>query len=101
MTISHSVSALAELVVPDSPFRVGDVDSRPKSVGERLPDRIIAIEPDRIVNGHVLDGLAHVVNVAFKRELRSVDADHNQPQIRVPLGPPADKASVRSQLMQV
>jgi hypothetical protein len=56
-----------------------------------LPDRIIAIERDRIVDGHVLDGLAHVVNVAFKRELRSVDPDHNQPQIRVPLSPGAYK----------
>jgi hypothetical protein len=84
------VSALAELMVPDSPFRVGDVDGGPKPVGERLPDRIIAIDCDRIVDGHVLDGLAHVVNVAFKWELRSVDPDHDQPLIRVPLGPGAD-----------
>jgi hypothetical protein len=62
------VSALAELVVPDSPLRVGDVDGWPKSVCECLPDCVVTVERDGIPDGHVLHRLAHVANVAFKRE---------------------------------
>jgi hypothetical protein len=91
MTIfAFCVSTLAELVVPDSPFRVGDVDGWPKSVGERLPDPVVAVERDGILDGHVLHRLAHIVDVAFKRELRGVDADHDQSLILVPLGPRAE-----------
>jgi hypothetical protein len=79
------------LVVPDPPFWVGDIDGRPKSVGERLPDRVVAVECDGILDGHVLHRLPHIVNVAFKRELWSVDADHDQPLILVFLGPRAYK----------
>jgi hypothetical protein len=77
-------------VVPDSPFRVSDVDGRPKSVSEPLPDRVVAVERDGIADGHVLHSLAHIVHVAFKRELRGVDADHDQPLILILLGPRAD-----------
>jgi hypothetical protein len=54
-----------------------------------LPDRVIAVERDGILDGHVLHRLAHIVNVAFKRELRSVDAYDDQPLILVLLGPRA------------
>ena len=93
------VSALAELVVPDSAFRVGDVDGRPKSVGERLPYRVIAVQRDGIADGHVLHRLTHIVDVTFKWELRSVDADHNQTVILVLLGPRADIGERAGQLM--
>ena len=91
MTISHSA-------YPPSPnwwCRIrpsasGDVDGRPKSVGESLPDPVVAVERDGILDGHVLDRPSHIVDVAFKRELRGVDADHDQPLILVLLGPGAD-----------
>ena len=68
------VLTLAELVVPDSSLRVGDVQRRPVLVAEGPPDRIVAVERDRILDPHVLRGRPDVVNVLFERELRCVDA---------------------------
>jgi hypothetical protein len=52
--------------------------------------RVVAVERDGIADSHALHRLAHIVNVAFKRELRSADPDHDQPLILVFLGPGAD-----------
>src|SRR5438445_6933183 len=84
------VLTLAELVMPDSTLRVGDVYRRPVLVAESAPDRIVTVERDRIPDPHVLRGLPDVVNVLFERELRRVDADHDQSLIFVLLGPRAD-----------
>ena len=88
--LALGVSALAEVVVPDPALRVGDVDGGPVVVGERLPDRVVAVERDRVLDAHVRRRPAHVLDVAFERELGRVDADHDQPLIRVSLGPGAD-----------
>jgi hypothetical protein len=84
------VSALAELVVSDPSVRVGDVRRRPVLVAERLPDRVVGVEGDRIFDVHVLRSLDDVVGVPFERELGRVDAHHDQPLIPVLLGPGAD-----------
>ena len=65
------VSTLAELVVPDSPFRVGDVHGRPVPVVEGRPDGIVAVEGDRIFDVHVLRRPAHVVDVLFRTGTRA------------------------------
>jgi hypothetical protein len=83
------VSAFTELVVPDSPLGVGDVHGGPVPVAERPPNRIVAVERDRILDRHVPGGLADVVDVALERELGRVDADHHEALICVLLGPRA------------
>jgi hypothetical protein len=44
------VSTLAEVVVADSPLRVGDVHRRPVPVREGVPDRVLAVQRDRILD---------------------------------------------------
>ena len=84
------VSALAEVVVADPALVVGDVQRRPVVVGERVPHRVAGVERDRILDIHGAHGRAHVVHVAFERELGRVDPDHGQPVLAVPLGPGPD-----------
>src|SRR2546421_4615164 len=84
------VLTFAELVMPDSSLRVRDVHRGPVPVAESTPDRIVAVERDRIPDPHVLCGLAHVVDVALERELGRVDANNDQPPVAVLLGPRAD-----------
>src|SRR5207237_508279 len=86
------VLALAELVVPDSSLRVGEVRGRPVPVCEGLPDRVAAVERDRILDAHVLRRPADVVDVLFEWELRRVNADHDQPLVLILPGPGADIA---------
>ena len=86
------VRTLAVVVVANSSFPVSDVRGRPVVVAERLPDRIVRIERDRILDPHLLRGLADVVDVALERELGRVDADHDQAIIRVLLRPRTDIA---------
>src|SRR6266542_2570786 len=86
------VSALAELVVLDSPFRIGDVHGRPVVVAEGSPHRVIGVERDRVLDAHLLRSAADVLGILLERELRGVDADHDQPLILVLLGPRADVA---------
>ena len=75
------VAALAEVVVADPALRVGDVDGGPVVVRERLPDRVVAVERDRVVDAQVLRGPADVVDVALERELGRVHADDDQPLV--------------------
>ena len=46
------VPTLAELVVPDSRMRVGDVNGEPVVVAERAPDPIVAVDRDRRLDFH-------------------------------------------------
>jgi hypothetical protein len=78
------------MVVPDSSVRVGDVHGGPVPVAEGLPDRVVAVERNRILDPHVLHCLPDVVDVALERELGRVDADHHEAQIRVLLEPGAN-----------
>ena len=72
------VVALSESMVPDLPLGVDDVESRPVSVVEGLPDRVVVVDRDRIVDPHLLHGPADVVEVVLERELGRVHADHDQ-----------------------
>jgi hypothetical protein len=91
-TLALLVTALAEVVMPDSSFHVGDVHGWPVVVVEGAPDSIVTVEGDRIFDPHLLRGLADVVDVVLEWELRRVDADHDQPLILVLLVPRADVA---------
>ena len=46
--LGHRVLALAEVVVPDAPCRVREVDRRPVVVREGAPDGVVAIDRDRV-----------------------------------------------------
>jgi hypothetical protein len=48
------VVALAELVMPNAALRVDEVKGRPIFVVEGTPDRMVAVDRDRVVDLHVL-----------------------------------------------
>src|SRR5262249_3753679 len=84
------VVALAELMMSNLPLRIDEIQRRPIVVVESTPDRIVAIDRDRILDSHVLGGAANVLDVSLECELRRVDADHHQSVLLVFLGPGAD-----------
>src|SRR5690348_16807469 len=63
------VLSLAEVVMPDPPLRVPEVESRPEVVVEGTPYLVVAVDRDGVVNPHVLHGAADVVGVVLEREL--------------------------------
>ena len=80
-----AVLALAEVVMPDLPLRVGEVEGGPVVVIERAPDRIVVIGRDGIVDAHFPHRPADVADVVLDAELGRVDADHHQSLAGVPL----------------
>jgi hypothetical protein len=84
------VCALAEVVMPDMPLRVGEIKRGPVVVSEGTPYRVVVIDRDGVTNPHLLDGPADVISVVLERELGRVDADHHQPAADVFPGPGAD-----------
>jgi hypothetical protein len=84
------ILTLAELVVSDVSLRVGDVHGWPVPIAEGTPDRIVDIQRDRLLDAHILRGVADVVDVVLELELGCMDADHGQSQILVLLGPGAN-----------
>jgi hypothetical protein len=74
------VHALAEVVVPDPPLRVCDVEGRPVPVGEGGPYPVVALERDQALDSHGPSGLADVLNLALEPELGRLDADDDEPE---------------------
>ena len=83
------VCALAKILMPDTSLRIDKVQSRPIVVPERLPDDMLVVDRDRVIDPHVPDGGANVAWIFFKRELRRMHADHHQTLVFVFLGPGA------------
>ena len=81
------VRALAEMVMTNATLRVDEKVRRPKLVVERAPDGERAVDRHRIGHAELLNGVAHVVDVLFERELRRMHADDDQPVILVLVGP--------------
>jgi hypothetical protein len=77
-------------MVPELPLRVDEVEGRPVSVAEGIPDRVVVVDRDRIVDPQVSGGSAEVVEVVLDVELGRMDADHHQAVVLVPLGPGAE-----------
>jgi hypothetical protein len=67
------VAAFAEVLVADDAVRIDEVDSRPEMVGEGLPDRVVIVDPDRVVDRSLVDGGPHAVAVVLEREFRRMD----------------------------
>src|SRR2546422_1334026 len=84
------VGALAEVMIAQTPLRIHNVKGRPVVIRERVPDCIVVIDRDRILDPHVPGGPAHVLEVVFKWELRRVYSDHHDAVIPVFVGPGAD-----------
>jgi hypothetical protein len=74
-----AVCTLAEVVMADTPLRVGEVEGGPVVVPEGQPHRVVVVGRDRVGDLHVLHGPADVTGAPLERELGCVDADHHQP----------------------
>ena len=94
--LGHRVLAFTEMVEADPSLRVGDVERRPEMIGEGLPDPVIGVERDRIVDAEVARSRDHVVDVMLEAELGRVHADDRQPEIAV-LGVPGAEVRRRPQ----
>src|SRR6266566_352738 len=63
------VSAFAEVMMPDQPSGVREIDGRPVMIVESTPDRIVAVDRDRVIDPHLPHGPADVIDVSLEREL--------------------------------
>jgi hypothetical protein len=95
------IFALAEVVIPDLPPHVGEVQGRPVVVLERSPYRVVVIGRHRVTDPPLRHRAADVIGVVLEPEFRCVHADHDQPVIGVLLGPSANVGKLAWQLMQV
>ena len=88
--LGHRVLALAEVVEADPSLAVGEVHRRPEVVRERLPDPVVAVDRDGILDAEVARVRDDVVEVPLEAELRGVHADDGQAGVRVLRGPGPD-----------
>src|SRR2546423_11946219 len=73
------VLALAEVMMPDPPLRVGEVQRGPVVVVEGGPYPVVVVDRDRVIDPHVTHGAADVLRIVLEPELGGVHADHDQP----------------------
>jgi hypothetical protein len=84
------VPSFTEVVVADGAVRVDDVERRPKVIVERAPHRVVVVERDGVLDPAGLRRSPDELDVVLERELRGVDADHDQSVVRVGLRPGTD-----------
>jgi hypothetical protein len=84
------VAPFPEVLVADDAVPVNEVQRRPVVIGEGTPDLVVVIDGDRVVDLTLRRRPPHAVDVVLERELRRVDADHDQPGVPVGLRPGAD-----------
>src|SRR5215208_1650451 len=77
------------MMISKAALRIDEVQRGPILILEGSPDDMLIVHCDRVIDTHLLDGPANVVDALFKRELRRMDADHHQSLIPVFLGPGA------------
>ena len=81
------VCALSKVVMSKMPLCIDEIEGWPIVVRESMPDGLVVIYRDGILDPPVPGCLANVLNVVFKGELRRVYADHHQSLLLVFLGP--------------
>src|SRR3712207_3710692 len=77
-------------MVSNTSLRIDEIEGWPILILESTPYRIVVVDYDRIVNPHILRGLANAINVLLECELRRVYADDHHSVIPVLLGPRTD-----------
>ena len=60
------VCALAEMMMPNTPLRIDEIQRRPILVVEGTPYDMVVVDRDRVIDPHVLHGPAHVVRGSFQ-----------------------------------
>src|SRR5438093_11313986 len=82
--------------MPDPTLGVDEVKRRPVVIGECLPDLVVAVDGDRIVDLPRLYRPPDVVEVVLEREFRRVHPDRHEPLVPVPMRP-GSVVSLRAQ----
>ena len=81
------VGTLAEVLEPDTPDAIDEVDGRPVVVVERPPDGEVVVDDDRVVDPEFGGRAAYVVEVVLEPELGRVRADDDDAAVAIPLVP--------------
>lgn len=64
------------MVMSNAPPPIDEIESRPVLISESLPDRIIAVDGDRIFDFQSLERPANITEVFLKDELGCVYTDY-------------------------
>src|SRR5580704_15783010 len=78
LALRAGVLALAELLIPDVSLGIDKIESWPKDVVERIPDRVFIVNRNGIVDVHLSQRGANIIHVLLEIKLRSVYPNHNQ-----------------------
>jgi len=76
-----AVAALPEVVIADSSFPIDEVLRRPVLVVEGPPNRVIAVDRNRVGYLQITAGVFYIQSFFLEREFRGMDANHNQARI--------------------
>src|ERR1019366_2926029 len=82
-----SIPSLAELMVANTSPCIDEIESRPNLVVEGAPYCVVVVDRNRIIDLHVIDRPADVIDVLLERELRSLHTDYHQSLSLVLFGP--------------
>src|SRR5215475_1943777 len=74
-------------MVADPSLSIREIERWPVRVVKGSPDRVVAVDDDRIFNAHGFENSSNVFHVLLKRELRRVYADHHESMVFVFRGP--------------
>src|SRR5918994_1504033 len=72
------VGPLAKMPVADVTVGVYQIPRGPETLVVRVPDGVVVVQHDRVLDVFPRDGLAHVGDVLLESELRRVDPDYEQ-----------------------
>ena len=65
--------------MPDATLRIGDVERGPVLVGEGVPNGVVVVDRDRVLDLQLARCSSNVVDVVLDVELRRVHADDDEP----------------------
>src|SRR4051794_31359689 len=86
-SLGFLVGALAEVLEPDTPEAIDDVDGRPVVAVERPPNGEVVVDNDRVLDSEFGGCVAYVVQVVLESELGRVRADDDDAAVAIPLVP--------------